>query len=128
MKPMRFKYNRGEGIKNRILSLVLCLVMVSTCLFCDFEAFAKTKEELEADIEKYDQQIEAAEGKLDELKNKKSKQEEYLKELEKQIAVMKDRDTAIQTQSNAIDEKIADLTTKLKQRRTEIAIIEEDNE
>ena len=128
MKPMRFKYNRGEGIKNRILSLVLCLVMVSTCLFCGFEAFAKTKEELEADIEKYDQQIEAAEGKLDELKNKKSKQEEYLKELEKQIAVMKDRDTAIQTQINAIDEKIADLTAKLKQLRTEISIIEEDIE
>lgn len=128
MKPMRFKYNRGEGTKKRILSLVLCLVMVSTCLFCGFEAFAKTKAELEADIEKYDQQIEAAEGKLDELKNKKSKQEEYLKELEKQIAVMKERDTAIQTQINEIDEEIADLTAKLKQLKTEISVIEEDIE
>ncbi len=128
MKPMRSKYKRGEGIKNRILSLVLCLIMVITSLFCGFDAFAKTKAELEADIEKYDQQIEEAESKLDELKNKKSKQEEYLKELEKQIAVMKERDTAIQTQINSIDEEIAELTAKLKQLKTEISIIEEDIE
>ena len=51
MKPMRFKYNRGEGIKNRILSIVLCLVTVYTCLFCGFEAFAKTKEAGEAFLE-----------------------------------------------------------------------------
>jgi murein DD-endopeptidase MepM/ murein hydrolase activator NlpD len=102
--------------------------MIVTSALCGFEAFAKTKAELEEDIKKYDQQIKDAEGKLSELKNKKSKQEEYLKELEKQIAVMKERDTAIQTQINAIDEEIAEITAKLKQLKTEISIIEEDIE
>ena len=125
---MTFNSKWGEGAKKRILSLVLCLVMVVTSALCGFEAFAKTKAELEEDIKKYDQQIKDAENKLDELKNKKSKQEEYLKELEKQIAVMKERDTAIQTQINAIDEEIAEISAKLKQLKTEISIIEEDIE
>ena len=34
------KFSRGEGLKNRILSLVLCLVMIISSLFCGFEAFA----------------------------------------------------------------------------------------
>ena len=117
---------RGEEIKNRIFSLVLCFVIVVTSLFSGFEVFAKSKSELEADIKKYDQQIKEAEGKLDELKQNKKKQEEYLVELEKQIALMKERDTAIQTQINEIDEEIAELTTKLRQLKTEISIIEED--
>ena len=119
---------RGEGAKNRILSLMLCIVLAVTPLLCGFEVFAKTKTELEADIEKYDQQIEEAEGKLDKLKEDKKKQEQYLTELEKQIEVMKQRDTAIQTQINAIDEEIAELTAKLRQLKTEISLIEEDIE
>lgn len=125
---MTFKSNRGKDIKKRLLSLMLCLVVTVSSLFCGFEAFAKTKNELEADIKKYDQQIKDAENKLDELKANKKKQEEYLVELEKQIDLMKDRDTAIQTQINAIDEEIAELTTKLRQLKTEISIIEEDIE
>ena len=84
------KFSRGEGLKNRILSLVLCLVMIISSLFCGFEAFAKSKSELEADIKKYDQQINEAEDKLDELKKNKKKQEDYLVELEKQIGLMKE--------------------------------------
>ena len=109
MKQMTSNSKWGEGLKKRILSLVLCLVMVVASVLCGFEAFAKTKAELEEDIEKYDQQIKEAEGKLDELKKNKKKQEEYLETLESQIKVMKARDTAIQTQINAIDEEIADL-------------------
>ena len=119
---------RGEGIKNRILSLVLCLVIAFTSLLCGFEVFAKTKSELEADIKKFDQQIKEAEGKLDELKQNKKKQEEYLVELEKQIALMKERDTAIQNQINELDEEISELTVKLRQLKTEISLIEEDIE
>ncbi len=122
------KVNRGEGLKNRILSLVLCLVMIISSLFCGFEAFAKSKSELEADIKKYDQQIKDAESKLDELKKNKKKQEDYLVELEKQISLMKERDNAIQIQINAIDEEIAELTAKLRQLKTEISLIEEDIE
>lgn len=122
------KFIRGEDIKKRILSLMLCIVLAVTPLLCGFEAFAKTKSELEADIKKYDQQIKDAEGKLDKLKENKKKQEEYLTELEKQIEVMKQRDTAIQTQINAIDEEIAELTAKLRQLKSEIALIEEDIE
>ena len=122
------KFSRGEGLKNRILSLVLCLVMIISSLFCGFEAFAKSKSELEADIKKYDQQINEAEDKLDELKKNKKKQEDYLVELEKQIALMKERDTAIQTQINVIDEEIAELKAKLRQLKTEISLIEEDIE
>lgn len=119
---------RGEGIKKRILSLMLCIVLAVTPLLCGFDAFAKTKSELEADIKKYDQQIKDAEGKLDKLKENKKKQEEYLTELEKQIDVMKQRDAAIQTQINAIDEEIAELTAKLRQLKTEISLIEEEIE
>jgi murein DD-endopeptidase MepM/ murein hydrolase activator NlpD len=125
---MIFKFSRGEGLKNKIISLFLCLVLVSSSLLFGFEAFAKTKTELEADIKKYDEQIKNAEGKLDKLKENKKKQEEYLTELEKQIEIMKQRDTAIQTQINSIDAEIADLTAKLRQLRTEISIIEEDIE
>ena len=116
----------GEGLKKRILSLILCVLLVVTPLLYGFEAFAKTKTELEADIKKYDQQIKDAEGKLDKLKENKKKQEEYLAELEKQIDVMKQRDTAIQTQINAIDKEIEELSAKLRQLKSEIALIEED--
>ena len=126
---MTFNLKGKEGLNKRLLSFLLCFAMISSSLFCGFEAFAaKTKSELEDDIKKYDQQIKDAEGKLDELKEKKEKQEEYLEALEEQINVMKARDTAIQTQINAIDEEINELKTKLKQLKTEISIIEEDIE
>ncbi len=121
---MIFKVMHKRGFEKRILSLVLCLVFVFTAV--SFNAFAKTKSELEADIEKYDQQIKDAESKLDELKKKKEKQEEYLEALETQINIMKAKDTAIQTQINAIDEEIDELNAKLKQLKSEISIIEED--
>ena len=125
---MIFNRKGRVGLNKKLLSLVLCLVMVVSTLLCGFEAFAKTKTELEDDIKKYDEQIKNAEGKLDELKKKKEKQEEYLEALEEQINVMKARDTAIQTQINAIDEEINELKAKLKQLKTEISIIEEDIE
>ena len=125
---MTFNRKGREGMKKRFICALLCLVMLFTSVFCSFEAFAKTKNELEADIEKYDQQIAEAEGKLDNLKAKKEKQEEYLKALEEQINVMKARDTAIQTQINAIDTEINELKAKLKQLKTEISLIEEDIE
>ena len=125
---MTFNRKGRVGLNKRLLSVVLCLVMIASSLFCGFEVFAKTKNELEDDIKKYDQQIKEAEGKLNGLKEKKEKQEEYLKALEEQINVMKARDTAIQTQINAIDEEINELKTKLKQLKTEISLIEEDIE
>lgn len=125
---MTFNRKGRVGLNKRLLSMVLCLVLTVTSLFCGFEAFAKTKNELEDDIKKYDEQIKEAEGKLDSLKEKKEKQEEYLEALEEQINVMKARDTAIQTQINAIDEEINELKTKLKQLKTEISLIEEDIE
>ena len=125
---MTFNRKGRVGLNKRLLSVVLCLVMIASSLFCGFEAFAKTKNELEDDIKKYDEQIKEAEGKLNNLKEKKEKQEEYLKALEEQINVMKARDTAIQTQINAIDEEINELKTKLKQLKTEISLIEEDIE
>ena len=121
---MIFKSMHKKGIEKRIISLLLCFVLALSAV--SFQVFAKTKDELEADIEKYDEQIRDAEGKLGDLKKKKEKQEEYLKALEEQINIMKARDTAIQTQINAIDEEIAELTSKLRQLKTEISIIEED--
>ena len=123
---MIFKSIFKKGINKKIVSLMLCFVISLSAV--SFNAFAKTKDELEADIEKYDEQIKEAEDKLDSLKAKKEKQEEYLKALEEQINVMKARDTAIQTQINSIDEEIAELTAKLRQLKTEISIIEEDIE
>ncbi len=123
---MIFKSMFKKGINKKIVSLILCFVISLSAV--SFNAFAKTKDELEADIEKYDEQIKEAEDKLDGLKAKKEKQEEYLKTLEEQINIMKARDTAIQTQINSIDEEIAELTTKLRQLKTEISIIEEDIE
>ncbi len=125
---MTFNRRGRMGLNKRLLSMVLCLIMTVSSLFCGFEVFAKTKTELEDDIKKYDEQIKEAEGKLDNLKEKKEKQEEYLEALEKQINVMKARDTAIQTQINAIDEEISELKTKLRQIKTEISLIEEDIE
>ena len=121
---MTFKSMLKRGYEKRFISLVLCLVLAVTAI--SFDVYAKTKSELEADIEKFDQQIKDAEGKLDELKEKKEKQEEYLQALEAQINVMKAKDTAIQTQINAIDEEIDELNTKLRQLKSEISIIEED--
>lgn len=123
---MIFKSMFKKGINKKIVSLILCFVVSLSAV--SFNAFAKTKDELEADIKKYDEQIKEAEDKLDGLKAKKEKQEEYLKTLEEQINIMKARDTAIQTQINSIDEEIAELTTKLRQLKTEISIIEEDIE
>ena len=52
---MTFNSKWGEGMKKRILSLVLCLAMVVTSSLCGFVAFAKTKTELEEDIKKCDE-------------------------------------------------------------------------
>lgn len=120
---MTFKCKGISIIKKRLVSLTLCLVLLYTAVFC---VQAKTKSELEADIQKYDKEIEEASGKLDELKEKKESQEEYLEALEAQITVMKAKDIAIQTQINAIDEDIAAINTKLRQLKTEISLIEED--
>lgn len=117
--------------KNRIISLLLCLVLLATSLVITpdlFVAYAKTKNELENDIAEYDKQIDAAQDKLNDLKKKKEKQQEYLETLEEQISVMKEKGNAIQTQINVIDEEISELNAQLKQLGSEIVLIEEDIE
>lgn len=112
----------------KIISLLLCFVMILTLLPLTLGASAKTKSELEADVKEYDKQIAAAEDKLNELKKKKEKQQEYLETLEEQIGIMKAKATLIQTQIDVIDEEIAKLNTQLKQLGSEIVLIEEDIE
>ncbi len=112
----------------KIISLLLCFIMVLTLSVLTPGVSAKTKNELENDIKEYDKQITDAESKLDDLKKKKEKQQEYLETLEEQIGVMKAKASLIQTQINVIDEEIDELNTQLKQLGSEIVLIEEDIE
>lgn len=116
-------------MSKKITSLILSVLLVFSYLVY-FEPFATveaaTRSELEAKIEKIDEEIAENEEKLNELKDEKESQQEYLNTLEKQITAVKDKAYSLQTQIELIDEELNDLNTEIKQLGKEIDIIKSD--
>ena len=115
----------------RIISLFLALLMIFTVV--GTEVYAATKEELEEKIEQLDGEIAANKNKLNSLKGKKEKQEEYLETLEKQLDTVEEKATSLQVQVNELDESIEkldkqidSLTKDIKKTKKQIKKAEED--
>lgn len=116
-------------MSKKITSLILSVLLILSC-FVSSESFATvkaaTRSELEAKIEKIDEEIAENEEKLSELKDEKKAQQEYLDTLQKQIVAVKDKAYSLQTQIELIDEELNDLNTEIKQLGKEIDLIKSD--
>lgn len=113
----------------KFLCAVLCLVLVFTAVSFvtpQMWASAATKDELQEKIDKLDSEISANRKKLNELKNDKEKQKEYLETLEKQIKTVEEKATKIQTQIQTIDNEITQLEAEIKQITREILQTEKE--
>ena len=116
-------------MNKKILCVLLCFTLVFTALAFSVPsntASAATKTELEDRIDEIDAEIAANKKKLNELKNKKESQKEYLETLEAQIEAVESKATTLQTQISVVDSEIDEINKRLKQLGSEIVILEEE--
>lgn len=116
----------------RLIAFVLSFIMLFTFVGIA-EVSAATKAELEQKIDRLNGEIASNQNKLDELKDKKEAQQEYLNTLESQIDAVEDKATSLQVQLSSIDSDIAkldkqinQLTKEIKQTKKQIKKAEED--
>ena len=105
------------------LCLLLCFILAFS-----FPGSATTQAELEAQIAQNNAQIAANQEKLNELKDQKANQQQYLEALEEQIKAVESKASNLQTQVESIDSQIDKLDGELKQLGNETRAINEDIE
>lgn len=113
----------------RIICMLLCLVLVLTAtVFSGWspekKVNAATTDELQAEINRLDDEIKANEEKLNALKKDQAKQKEYLEALEKQMKSVEEKATNIQIQIETLDAQIGDLDDEISQLTREIEMTE----
>ena len=106
-------------MKKRILSLLLCVVLLFSATGT-LQAFAATKQELQEKIVKIDAQIKANREKINDLKSKKEKQQEYLDALQNQITAQQEKINAVQQQIDAVSKEIRKLNKKIDKIQKQI--------
>ena len=109
----------------RIICMLLSLVLAFTAVVFtnslpEKKVTAATTDELQAEIDRLDDEIEANEAKLEALKKDQAKQKEYLEALEKQMKTVEEKATNIQIQIQTLDEEIGDLDDEINQLNREI--------
>ncbi|MBR2079675.1 MAG: peptidoglycan DD-metalloendopeptidase family protein [Clostridia bacterium] len=107
----------------RFTAALLCAVLVFSAVVytADFNiAEALTQQELQEKSDKIDAEIKANQKKLNEIKNNKKAQQEYLDTLESQIKALKSKVDNIQTQMNTVETEITNYTVQINQLNKEI--------
>lgn len=119
---------RGSIVK-KIISVFMCL----TLLFASVRfimpatvAHAATRQELEEEKKRLDEQIEKNKNELNNLADKKEEQKKYLDKLKEQIAATEKKVNNLQLQVDAIDNEIDGYNKQLKQLDNEILIIKDE--
>ena len=113
----------------RKISVLLCIVMFFGVAFSAVPspiAHAATRQELEAELERIDDEIKDNKSKLSELKGKKEAQQEYLDALKSQIAANEKKANNLKSQVEALDSEISALEKELKQINTDIDVINDE--
>ena len=98
----------------KILTFVLCLVLLSVSFNCVPASAGKTASQLQQQIEKLEKEEKDLENKLKELKNDKKKQQELKATLEKKIS-------NLEQQIDACNDKIDENNKLIAQNEVEIA-------
>lgn len=106
-------------MKKRIIALFLSLVFFVSASGA-IQAYAATKQELEQKIVKIDEQIKANRAKINDLKSKKEKQQEYLDTLQAQITAQQEKINAVQQQIDAVTAEIKKLDKKIAKIQKQI--------
>jgi len=107
----------------RFTAALLCAVLIFSAVVytADFNiAEALTQQELQEKSDKIDAEIKANQKKLNEIKNNKKAQQEYLDTLESQIKALKSKVDNIQTQMNTVETEITNYTVQINQLNKEI--------
>ena len=92
--------------KYKIISLIMSLVLVVTSFSFGATAQAASTSELRDKREKIQNEIDDAQGHIDELSSQKKETEEYLSALRSKINLLKDERDALQAEISAIQDKI----------------------
>ena len=113
----------------KLIVSALCLIMIFgafSFVLPVVEVIAATEAELNEKIDKLDDEIAANKNKLNQLADKKEKQQEYLDTLENQIASVESKVNALEKQIQALDNEIVSYDNEIKQLNNEIEIIRDE--
>ncbi|MGN1418825.1 MAG: murein hydrolase activator EnvC family protein [Acutalibacteraceae bacterium] len=111
----------------------LAVLMSITMLFLSLAfiapvntAKAATKQELEEEIERLDDEIAKSQEKLDSFADEKEEKQEYLDALEEKISAAEQKASALETQIQTLDNEIDTYNSQLKQLEKEISVIQDE--
>ncbi len=115
-------------MKRKFIALFCAVLLLALPFFATYRPVARaaTRQELEEELERIDQEIEGNKDKLAGLKDKKESQQEYLDTLEEQIGANEKKSTNLKTQVDSLDSDLAELENQLKQLNIEIDVIDDE--
>ena len=128
-RKLSAKGKGGFSVMKKKIALLMSLVLFLSAVMFSAPApvaHAATRQELEAELSRIDQEISSNKTKLAELKDKKESQQEYLDTLENQISANEKKATNLKTQVETLDSEIDSLDKELKQLNTEIDVIKDE--
>lgn len=99
----------------------LCVLLSAVLIFSTaFIANAKSTSELKDEREKIQSEISNAQKKIDNLKNQKEEQQEYINALMAKITLLEDKLDNLEGQRNALQKEINEVTAKIEKTEAEI--------
>lgn len=106
----------------RITALCLSVVMLmASILYTNTpQSYATTQEELQAEIDRLDDQIARAQDKVDSLDDEAESEAEKLEALQEQYEAVNDKVEALQAQVDVIDDEISSLESQITSLEDEI--------
>lgn len=106
---------------SKVIKLLCVLLSVALILSTTFVASAKTASQLKDERSKIQSEISSAQKKINDLKEQKGKQQEYINALMSKITLLQDKLDNLESQRKALQKEIDEVTRKIKKTEAEIA-------
>lgn len=109
-----------RSVGSKLLKIFCVVFAVMLAFSSTFAAEAASKSALEDQKNKIQNEINASQKKIDELKAEKSKQMEYLSALQAKIALIQDKLDTLEDQRDSLQNEIDAITAKIEKTEAEI--------
>lgn len=104
----------------KIISLIMCFVLVAATFSFSFSAQAKSTSELQNEREQIQDEINAAQSRIDELEKEKAQTQEYLDALMVKINLLRDKLGTLEAQRDSLQAEIDAIQAKIEKTEQEL--------
>lgn len=112
--------------KNKLISVLMCVVFVLTSFSFGMTAEAKSTSELREEQQKIQEEIDSAQSQIDSLAAEKAETQEYLNALETKIILLQDKIDALEDSKSALQSEIDSIQVKITKTEQDLVKAQEE--